>query len=172
MELIVIQKRIYEVRGYKVMLDFDLAELYGTETKRLNEQVKRNLSRFPRDFMFRLTAKEWRPMRSQIATASQTKRNINIRPYVFTEHGVSMLASILKTKRAVKMNIAIVRAFISLRQFAMNYKELARQISDIRETVSGHSQQLNQIYDAIENMLTDKSEQKAWKGRERIGFKK
>jgi len=168
------------------MLDFDLAELYGTETKRLNEQVKRNLSRFPKDFMFRLTTKEWqmirsqfatgsstiKNMRSQIMTASQKKRNVNVTPYAFTEHGVTMLASVLKSERAVQMNIAIVRAFIALRQFALNYKELAEQIKEIRQTVTGHGEQLNQIYDAIENMLDDKEEQKAWKDRERIGFKK
>ncbi len=99
-----IQNQIYEVRGQKVMLDFDLALLYEVETKRINEQVKRNLDKFPLDFMFRLTLKEWEFMRSQNATASQKKRNANITPFVFTEHGVTMLASVLKSKKAIDMN--------------------------------------------------------------------
>src|ERR1700674_1615440 len=98
MQLTVIQQKIYEIRGHKVMLDYDLAELYKTETKRLNEQVKRNLSRFPKDFMFRLTIKELRIMRSQFATAFQKRRNTNITPYAFTEHGITMLASVLKSE--------------------------------------------------------------------------
>jgi L-lactate utilization protein LutC len=189
MQLTVIQQKIYEIRGHKVMLDFDLAELYQVETKRLNEQVKRNIERFPDDFMFRLAPEEWEPMRSQNATAlqkskqrrsqnataSQKKRNITATPYAFTEHGVSMLASVLKSDRAIKMNIAIVRVFIALRQFAINYKDLANQINEIKSTVTSHSEQLNQIYDAIENMLDEKEEKKEekrrWKEREPIGFK-
>jgi hypothetical protein len=184
MQLAVIQQKIYEVRGYKVMLDYDLAELYGTETKRLNEQVKRNLSRFPKDFMFRLTAKEWQMMRSQIATASsapkdirsrkvtalQEKRNVNVTPYAFTEHGVTMLASVLKSKKAVHMNIGIVRVFIALRQFALNYKDLAEKINELRKKIGGHDVQFNQIYDG--KLLNDKAKQKAWEDRERIGFRK
>jgi hypothetical protein len=99
MKLEIIHQKIFEIRGQKVMLDFDLAELYSVETKRLNEQVKRNIDRFPPDFMFRLKVKEWKLMRSQIATASQGKRNINITPYAFTEHGVTMLANVLKVRR-------------------------------------------------------------------------
>lgn len=190
MQLTVIQQKIYEIRGHKVMLDFDLSELYQVETKRLNEQVKRNIERFPDDFMFRLAPKEWESMRSQnvtasekskqkrsqIATASQKKRNVTATPYAFTEHGVTMLASVLRSDRAIKMNIAIVRAFIALRQFALNYKDLANQISEIKSTVTNHSEQLNQIYDAIENMMDEKEDKKEekrlWKERERIGFKK
>ena len=116
MEIVEIQDIIYELRKEKVMLDFDLANLYGIETKALNQAVKRNIDRFPIDFMFRLTTDEWQKlMRSQIVTASQIKRNIKAIPFAFTEHGVAMLASILKSDKAVKMNIAIVRAFIALR---------------------------------------------------------
>ena len=184
MELIVIQNKIYEVRGQRVMLDYDLAELYRVETKRLNEQVKRNLERFPMDFMFRLTVKEWQNMRSQfetasigkenrsqIATASQAKRNIKVTPYAFTEHGVTMLASVLRSEQAVKMNIEIVRAFIALRQFALDYKELAKEIKELKEITGNHNIQLNQIYDALENLMDEKAEQRKWEERERIGFK-
>lgn len=171
------------------MLDFDLAELYEVETKALNQAVKRNTDRFPSDFMFRLTKDEWlamrsqsvtgsladSPMRSQSVTASQKKRNVSVAPFAFTEHGVTMLASILRSDRAIKMNIAIVRAFISLRQYALNYKDLAIQINEIRQSVTNHSEQLNQIYDAIENMMDEKEEKKEekrqWKEREPIGFK-
>lgn len=189
MQLTVIQQKIYEIRDHKVMLDFDLAELYQVETKVLNQAVKRNAGRFPVDFMFRLTKNEWlamrsqsvtgiqtdNAMRSQIVTASQKKRNIGVAPFAFTEHGVTMLASVLRSDRAIKMNIAIVRVFIALRQFALNYKDLANQISEIKSTVTNHSEQLNQIYDAIENMMDENEEKKEqkrlWKEREPIGFK-
>jgi hypothetical protein len=172
MQLTIIQRRIYEIRGQKVMLDFDLAELYQVGTKTINQAVKRNKAKFPRDFIFRLTKKEWLAMRSQIVTASQIKRNINITPFAFTEHGIGMLASVLSSKKAVKMNIAIVRAFIALRQFALSYKDLAEEIKLIRLTVKSHREQINQIYDAIENMLQEKAQKKSWEERERIGFKK
>ena len=171
MQLSVIHSKIYEIRGQKVMLDFDLAELYEVETKALNQAVKRNSERFPKDFMFRLTIEEWQEMRSQFVTASQEKRNIKTTPFAFTEHGVTMLASVLRSEKAIKMNIAIVRAFIALRQFATNYKELALQLKELRETVDNHNGQLNQIYYALENLLDDKAEQKKWEEREPVGFK-
>ncbi len=174
------QNRIYEIRGQKVMLDFDLALLYEVETNRINEQVKRNLDRFPLDFMFRLTPKEWEFIRSQNATASQKKRNINITPYAFTEHGVTMLASVLKSKRAIDMNIAIVRAFIAMRHFVNSYKGLAEQIQELRielqNRIGEHDVQLAAIYDALENLLDKKEDEnekkQKWIDRERIGFKK
>jgi ORF6N domain len=183
--------KIYEIRGQKVMLDFDLAELYKVETKRLNEQVKRNLERFPKDFMFKLTTKEWEYMRSQIvtisdestgnwsqfATSSKKHRGKTYLPYAFTEHGVTMLASILRSENAVKMNIAIVRAFITLRQLAIQHKDLATQLGQLQqemyERFGEHDTQLATIYKAIENMLEQKeAEKKSWEERERIGFKK
>ena len=185
MRIQIIQSRIYEVRGHKVMLDFDLADLYDVETRRLNEQVKRNRSRFPADFMFRLTAREWkdmmsqfatssesRIMRSQFATASLTKRKVSAAPYAFTEHGVSMVASILKSDKAVKMNIAIVRAFIALKKFAINYDKLAREIKELKQITGRHNIQLRQIYEALENIMNEKEERtRNWEERERIGFK-
>ena len=175
------------------MLDFDLALLYDVETKRVNEQVKRNLDRFPQDFMFRLTLKEWEFIRSQNATApkeegilstnvpsSQKKRNNNITPYAFTEHGVTMLASVLKSKRAIDMNIAIVRAFIAMRHFANSQLGLAEQIQELRielqSRIGEHDVQLASIYDALENLLDKKESEnemkQKWIVRERIGFKK
>ena len=190
MQLTIIQNRIYEIRSVKVMLDFDIAELYQIETKRLNEQVKRNKDRFPIDFMFRLTKKEWNSMRSQfvtsssqdvdfnqstdmrsqIATASK-KRNVSATPYAFSEHGVTMLSNVLKSDRAVKMSIAIVRAFIALRQFAINYDKLSKEIQQLKEITGSHNIQLNQIYDALKNLMAEKADQKTWKERDKIGFK-
>jgi len=176
MQPAIIQQKIYEIRGQKVMLDFDLAVLYEVTTSALNQAMKRNVDRFPDDFMFRLTDEEWTNLkqdniRSQFVIASQKKRNTGITPHAFTEHGVTMLASILKSDKAVKMNIEIVRAFIALRQFALNYKELANEIQEIRQTVENHSEQLVKIYGAIEKLLAEKEAQKSFAERERIGFK-
>jgi phage regulator Rha-like protein len=172
MQITVIQQRIYEVRGQKVMLDFDLAELYDVETKRLKEAVRRNKVRFPVDFMFQLTKKEFDSLRSQIATSNK-RGGTRYMPFAFTEQGVGMLSAVLNSGKAVQMHIAIVRAFVALKEFALNYKDLAGQIHAIRKTVTSHSEQLNQIYDAIENMLEEKEEKKrSWNERERIGFKK
>jgi phage regulator Rha-like protein len=174
MDLVVIQQKIYEIRGQKVMLDFDLAQLYEVPTKALNQAVKRNIQRFPEDFMLELTREEYNEiLRSQNVTlrlgghGTHSKYN----PYAFTEHGVTMLASILKSQKAVEMNIFVVRAFIALRQFALHYKELADEIQEIRQTVDNHSEQLGKIYAAIETLLTEKETQKTWGERERIGFK-
>ena len=112
MQLSVIHNKIYEIQHQKLMLDFDIAELYEVETKVLNQAVKRNKDRFPKDFMFRLTVAEWQEMRSQIVTASPDKRNTKATPFAFTEHGVTMLASVLRSEKAIKMNIAIVRALL------------------------------------------------------------
>jgi hypothetical protein len=194
MQLQVIQQKIFEIRGQKVMLDFDLAELYDVETKVLNQAVKRNIDRFPEDFMFRLTKKEWNDLRSQfvtlsgqkienqqsnwsqIVTSSRKHRGATYLPYAFTEHGITMLASVLRSETAIKMNIAIVRAFVALRKFATQYNDLLKQVKELHEKVGNHDAQLNSIYEAIENLLDDKTdkqlEQQKWKARERIGFKK
>ena len=176
MQLEIIRNKIYEIRGQKIMFDFDLAELYDVETRILNQAVKRNVKRFPKDFMFQLTKKEWESLRSQIVILEKGRGQYpKYLPYAFTEHGVTMLAAILKSDKAVAMNIAIVRTFIALRQFALNYKELAAQILELKQTVGNHNDQLNQIYDALENLLDDKVDKtinkKMWEQRERIGFK-
>jgi phage regulator Rha-like protein len=174
MKVKIIQQKIFDVRGKKIMLDFDLAELYGVETKRLKEAVRRNKKRFPPDFMFELTKKEWINLRSQIASSSWG--GLRYMPFAFTEHGVTMLASILNTDKAVKMSIAVVRAFITLKQVTILHKDLAAQLAELRnelhERIGEHDTQLAAIYDAIENLLDDKTEKKSWEERERIGFKK
>ena len=176
MELQKIQQKIFEIRGQKVIMDFDLAALYQVETKVLNQAVKRNIDRFPEDFMFRITREEYNSLRSQIVTLENGKGKYSkYNPYVFTEHGVTMLASILKSDTAVKMNIAIIRAFIALRKFVIQYKDILEQLDGLKEKIGGHDAQLNQIYEALENMLDKKTEEEnkleAWKNRKRIGFK-
>jgi phage regulator Rha-like protein len=168
-QLQVIQTKIYEIRGQKVMLDYDIAELYEVETKRLNEAVKRNTERFPERFMFRLTTKEWENMRSQFATASnQSKRNTAVTPFAFTEHGVTMLASVLKSDKAIKMNIAIVEAFIALKEFALNYKEIGDKLKEMEST---YNKQFKDVYEAINYLLQKDKQETSQKERKQIGYK-
>lgn len=181
-----IQNRIYEIRGERVMLDFDLASLYEVPTKSLNQAVKRNIKRFPKDFMFRLTSAEWEairsqsitasdltnPLRSQIVTASQTKRNIGVTPYAFTEQGVAMLSGILNSEKAIAMNIAIMRAFVEIRKVLLLESDLKLQLKELKERIGEHDVQLNAIYDAMENLLDEKAAERKWNDRPRIGFKK
>lgn len=172
-----IQNRIYEIRGERVMLDFDLAELYEAETKTVNQAVKRNARRFPADFMFQLSSEEWQTikqeelfLRSQIVT---TKRGgSRYLPYAFTEQGVAMLSGILTSDKAINMNIAIMRAFVETRKILLQENNLKDQLKEIRERLGEHDVQLTQIYDAMENLLDEKAAQKKWEDRERIGFKK
>lgn len=151
------------------MLDFDLAELYEVGTKALNQAVKRNPERFPPRFMFRLTIAEWENMRSQIVTASdQAKRNIGITPFAFTEHGVTMLASVLRSEKAIRMNIAIVEAFIALKEFAITYKGLAEKLNELE---SRYDKRFNDVYDAINFLLQKDTQETSQKQRTRIGYK-
>src|SRR5688572_29993703 len=122
-----IHNKIYEIRGYKVMLDFDLAELYEVETRILKQADKRNKDIFPRDFMFELTNREFQNLTSQIVISSSGWGGLRHKPFAFTERGVTMLANVLKSEKARKISISIVRAFIALRQFVINYKELAEK---------------------------------------------
>ncbi|MEP6683664.1 MAG: ORF6N domain-containing protein [Parafilimonas sp.] len=180
-----IQNRIYEIRGERIMLDRDLAALYETETKALNLAVKRNIKRFPPDFMFQLTKKEYDSLRFQIETLEpsdslrsqiatlKTGRGQHSKylPYVFTEQGVAMLSGVLNSDKAINMNIAIMRAFVEIRKILLKQNDLKEQLKEIKERIGEHDAQLNQIYDAMENLLDEKAEQKKWNERERIGYK-
>ncbi|MFQ6081941.1 MAG: ORF6N domain-containing protein [Candidatus Aminicenantia bacterium] len=128
MELV--EKKIYLIRSHKVMLDSDLAELYGVETRVLLQSVKRNISRFPSDFMFQLTVDEFNNLRSQIVT-SKSRGGRRYRPYVFTEQGVAMLSSVLRSERAIQVNIQIMRTFVKLRKILASHKELARKLEEL-----------------------------------------
>ena len=147
MELKIIQNKIYEIRGQRVMLDFDLSELYEVETRALNQAVKRNIKRFPSDFMFQLSNKEYDNLMSQsvISSWGGTRKL----PFAFTEHGVTMLASVLRSEKAIEINIQIVRAFIALRQFALGYAELNQKLETFMlET----NMQFSDIYQALTEM--------------------
>ena len=168
MELKTIQSRIYEIRGQRVMLDFDLAELYEVETRALNQAVKRNIDIFPEDFMFQLSQDEWISMSSQIVMTYPVKRPKSALPSAFTEHGVTMLANVLKSKKARMTSIAIVRAFISLKQLAINFKELYERIKALE---AQYDKQFKDVYEAI-NFLLEKDKQITKQHtRKRIGFK-
>ena len=162
----VIHELIHEIDGYKVMLDFDLAKLYGVTTKALNQAMKRNLERFPSDFSFQLTKEQWDSLRSQIVTAK--RKGNQYLPYAYTEHGVTMLASVLRSERAIKMNIAIVRAFIALRKISMHYNELAEKIKELEIR---YNKQFSDVYDVLVAMQEDKKQVDDFANRERIGFK-
>lgn len=205
----IIHNKIYEIRGHKVMLDYEIAEMFEVETRTLNQAVKRNIERFPEDFMFQLTEAEWELMRSQIATSSGSSalrsQNVTLdedvlisqfvtskgnssqfvmssnknrgktyRPYAFTEHGVTMLASVLRSEKAVKVSIAVVRAFISLKQYISDRKNISKQINSIKdelsERIDEQDVQIIEIYQVLDKLIQDKEEQKPVE-REPIGFK-
>ena len=167
-EIANIQTKIYEIRGLKVMLDFDLAELYEVETKVLNQAVKRNSKRFPDDFMFRTTQEEWMVMRSQFVTASPIKRNVSATPYAFTEQGVAMLSGIINSVKAIDVNISIMRVFVMVRQFALSNKDLTAKLLELENK---YDQQFKDVYDAINFLLQQDNQATAQKQRKRIGYK-
>jgi len=181
-----IQNRIYEIRGERVMLDRDLASLYEVETRVLNQAVKRNISRFPEDFMFQLTEQEFESLRFQIETSknsdssrsqfvilkNQRGQNLKYLPFAFTEQGVAMLSGVVNSPKAINMNIAIMRAFVAVRQVLLRQNDIREQLKEIKERIGEHDVQLNQIYDAMENLLDAGAAQRKWDERERIRFKK
>ena len=162
----IIERKIYLVRGIKVMLDSDLARLYEIETFNLNKAVKRNLDRFPRDFMFQLNNKEFESLRFQDGI-SKSRGGRRYLPYVFTEHGVAMLSSVLNSKRAVQVNIAIVRAFIKLRELLATHKDLILEIEKIKKEQKGQNQKIQSIISIINQMLNPLINE----NKEPIGFR-
>lgn len=160
----IIMSKIYELRGEKVMLDSDLAELYGVDTKRLNEQVKRNFDRFPGDFMFQLTREQWENLKSQKATSSWGGRRTL--PYVFTEQGVAMLSSVLKSRVAIKVNIQIIRVFTKMRELLLSHKDLLIEMEVIRNKISGHDEKIETIFNYLRQFVKGNT-----KPRTKIGFK-
>jgi hypothetical protein len=165
------------IRGEKVLLDADLSNLYGVRTRVLNQAVKRNLDRFPADFMFQLTASEWESLKSQTVIASSSKamrsqtvtasrRNIGALPYAFTEQGVAMLSSVLRSSRAVEVNIAIMRTFVQLRRLMDGNRDLARRINAMEKR---YDEQFAVVFDAIKRLVAEDDARKAQPKR-RIGF--
>jgi len=157
-----IEHSIYSLRDHRVMLDFDLAALYGVSTKRLNEQVRRNAVRFPVDFAFQLTNQEVTSLRSQIATSKIGRGGRRYRPYAFTEHGAVMLANVLNSKVAVEASIQVVRAFIHLKELAVTHADLARRIDKMEE---GYDARFKIVFDAIRRMMIPPPSRK-----QKIGF--
>jgi len=171
----VIATRILELRGKRVMLDRDLAKLYSVEAKRLNEQVKRNIKRFPSDFMFQLSWEEVESLRSQFATLNELRytfskrgKHIKYLPYAFTEQGVAMLSSVLNSERAIQVNILIMRAFTKLREILLTHKELAAKIEMLENKYTKHDQTIKEIFWAIKQLL----DPPAVKEKRIIGFGK
>ena len=166
-----IQQKIHEIRGEMVMLDFDLAMLYEVDTRSLNQAVKRNIERFPIDFMFRLTEKEWEVMISQNVVSSAGRRKKNATPFAFTEHGVAMISGVLKSVKALMMNISIIRMFIEMKRVLIKNATIKGQLQEIRERIGEHDVQLNKIYDTIEHLLDLTVNRVKWNERNIIGFK-
>ena len=182
-----VQNRIYLIRGQRVILDKDIAFLYETETKSLNLSVKRHIDRFPLDFMFQLTKEEIELLRLQKNQDNEIIPNLRFQfetssleswggtrylPYAFTEQGVAMLSGILNSKKAIEMNIAIMRAFVELRRVLLIKSDFKIQLDLIKDRLGGYDAQLNQIYDAIENIMDETAAKNKWDNRTRIGFTK
>jgi len=159
-----IEKKIYLIRGHRVMLDSDLAELYGVETKMLVRAVKRNIDRFPPDFIFQLTKEEFDNLRCHFGTSSQWGGRRYL-PYAFTEQGVAMLSSVLRSKRAIQVNIAIMRVFVRLRQILSTHKELAYKLSELERKIEKHDEEIKAIFDAIRQLMAPQE-----KPKRKIGF--
>ena len=162
-----ILNRIYVIRNQKIMLDKDLAEMYRVETKRLNEQVKRNINRFPKDFMFTLSQKEYENLKSQNATSSWGGRRKL--PNAFTEQGVAMLSSILNSDVAIEVNIRIIRVFTKLREYALTHKEILLQLAKLEKEVKGNSKDIENIFMVLKELIEKQS--KPVQPRNKIGFK-
>lgn len=156
----IINDKIYEIRNQKVMLDYDLAALYEIETRSLKQAVRRNIDRFPTDFMFELTKDELEVLRSQFVTSK--RGGLRYMPFAFTEQGVAMLSSVLNNEKAIAINIAIMRSFVSLRKFALTYDELTKRLTEIEK-------QFPDIYNALNFLMNNQTEEK---DRKKIGYKK
>jgi uncharacterized protein YjcR len=161
-----VERKIFIIRGMKVMLSSDLAELYGVKTKELNKAVQRNLERFPDDFMFQLTAKENVNLRFQFGTLSLGHgKHSKYLPYAFTEQGVAMLSSVLKSKKAILVNIEIIRAFVRLRRILSTHKDLARKLEALEKRVGAQDIKIQGVFDAIRELMKTPE-----KPKRRIGF--
>jgi hypothetical protein len=166
----VIQSKIYFIRNQKVMLDSDLAELYGVETKQLKRQVKRNSSRFPDDFMFILTKEENESLRSQFGTLNRGEHSKYL-PMAFTEQGVSMLSSVLSSDRAIAVNIQIIRLFTKMRELILTNQDILKKLGELESTDKKRGQQIDVIFKYIQQLENGKAQQKEQQERIKIGFK-
>ncbi len=165
----IVMNKIYLIGGQKVMLDSDLADLYEVETRRLNEQVKRNIDRFPEDFMFQLTKEEFENLKSQIATSSWGGRRKL--PYAFTEHGVLMLSSVLNSERSIKVNIQIMRIYTRIRHMLLTHKDILLKLEKMEQKLSGHDEKILPIFEYLKQFEKTKQQELEQRNRPIIGFK-
>ena len=166
MQISLIEDKIYKIRGQKVMLDFDLALMYEVETKVFKQSVNRNINRFPSDFMFILSQGEFQSLRSHIVTSK--RGGTRYLPYAFTEQGIAMLSSVLNSEKAIEVNIAIIRTFVLLRQYALTYEELNKKIKQLEKKYSNN---FKEVFKALDYLIAAKENEQELKNRKRIGFK-
>ena len=162
--------KIYLIREKKIMLDMDLAELYGVETKQLKRAVRRNNTRFPADFMFELSDEEFQNWRCQFGTSNREKMGLRIPPFAFTEHGVLMLSSVLNSKRAISTNIQIIRIFNKMREMMISHKHLFEKLKEIESAISDHDDKFVLIFEYLKQLEQFKQQEQSIKERPRIGF--
>ena len=163
----IIERKIFMIRGHKIMLDRDLAKLYGVKTMVLNQAVKRNIKRFPQDFMFQLSKEEMENWISQFVISNRERMGIRRKPYVFTEQGVAMLSSVLNSERAIQVNIAIMRAFVKLKQILYMNEELAHKLAELERKIEKHDVEIQAIFEAIRKLMAPAP----IKPKPQIGFK-
>jgi hypothetical protein len=156
--------KIYLIRGQKVMLDMDLAELYGVETKYLKRAVRRNMDRFPEDFMFELSSNEFENLRCQFGTSSW--ESTRYAPMAFTEQGIAMLSSVLNSQQAIAVNIQIIRVFVRMRELIQTNKKLERRLEELEQRITGHDERITLLFEYLEQFINQTT------GRRRIGFKR
>jgi len=163
--------KIFFIRGHKVMMDRDLAELYGVDTRTLNQSVKRNLKRFPEDFMFQMTPQELKNWKSQIVISNVEKMGLRKPPFVFTEQGVAMLSSVLNSDRAISVNIQIIRVFTKMRTLLESHKEILKKLDTLERKDIEQDDNISLIFEYLKQLEQSKQEETAFKERKRIGFK-
>lgn len=163
-----ILNRIYVVRGEKIMLDRDLAELYGIETRVLKQAVKRNIERFPKDFMFEMAANEFKKWRENTTLSVADKQGLRYAPFCFTEQGVTMLSCILNSKTAIEVNLRVVRVFVKMREYALTHKEILVQLSKLEKEVKGNSKDIENIFMVLKELI---EKQQKPLPKNKIGFK-
>lgn len=164
--------KIYLIRGQRVMLDMDLAELYEVETKQLKRAVRRNINNFPPDFMFELNKEELQNWRSQFGTSNREKMGIRVPPFAFTDYGVLMLSSVLNSEKAIQTNILIIRVFSRMKEILTNHKKLLLEIEYIKNKLTNHDDQIILLFDHLQKLEETKQKEIEYQNRKKIGFKK
>lgn len=167
----IVMSKIYLIRDVKVLLDRDLAELYGVETKYLKRQVRRNMMRFPEDFMFELTEKEFQDWRSQFVTSNDDKMGLRYAPFAFTEDGVAQLSTVLNSERAIKVNIQIIRLFSKMRKLILTHKDILHKLEELERSNIEHDKKFELIFEYLKQLEHSKLQEMEQQNRKRIGFK-